>query len=165
MIRNKRGFTLIELIMVIVLVGIIAGVIAPFMGNAFTYWALVRNEREAIATARMALARMTREIRHIEEVTSIDTFTATQFEFDRVKPDQTMDDVDFELSGDTILRNSQELADNVSSLAFAYLDADGNTTATQADIRMVQITLTVTVGEVSVTLQSLARFRNIDWYT
>lgn len=158
--RIMKSFTLIELIMVIVLVGIIAGVITPFLANSFRYWVLTRSERDAIFSARLAINRMVREIREIKNVSSITVFTPTQFTFTDINDNS----IDFRQSGSSLMRNSYELSDklqNPGGLTFTYLDQNGNVTAVQNDIRMVRIGLILQKGDATVTLESLARFRNL----
>lgn len=163
---NKTGFTLIELIIVIVLAGIIAGVITPFIANAVSYWALVSSERDVTFSARLAMNRMVREIRQIKDVASIKFDDDTRFKFIRIKDDGSEEDITFiqsPSSKNLLLRNDNELADKLDAsngLTFTYLDADGNKTGTTDDIRMVRIDLILVSGDATVAMQSLARFRN-----
>ena len=88
---------------------------------------------------------------------SITSFTPTKFAF------QDVNDVaiSFEQLDNSLLRNSDELANKLGSLEFTYLDANGAGTGTQDDIRMVRIRLILISAGNSITIQSLARFRNI----
>jgi prepilin-type N-terminal cleavage/methylation domain-containing protein len=157
---NKKGFTLVELIIVIVTVGIIVGMAAPFISAILDSWLFNKTERDVVFSARFALNRMVREIRQIKNVASIITFTNTEFDFLHI--DNTR--IDFKQSGNSLLRNSDELTDklqNPGGLTFIYLDSSGNATSTKNDIRMVRIRLILVSGDSTVTIQSLARFRNI----
>lgn len=156
---KKTGFTLTELIIVIILVGIIAGVVTPFIANSFSYWVITRAERDAIFGSRLALNRMVREIRQIKNVSSIGNYTATQFSY----TDINNNSMDFRQSGASLYRNTDELSDKLQDpggLEFTYLDQNGTVTATQGNIRMVRIQLILESGEAKVTIRSLARFRN-----
>ena len=55
--------------------------------------------------------------------------------------DDTNEDITYQLSGASLERNGNVLAENIQALNFVYLDAEGNTTATAANVRAVQITL------------------------
>jgi len=160
----KNGFTLIEFIIVIAILGVIAGLAVPFVIGAIDSWMLSKAERSNIFDARFALNRMVREIRQIKDDSSISTFTSTRFVF----TDINNNTIEFAQSGDTLLRisggDSNELADDLrdsGGLTFTYLDTDGNTTATAADVRMVRIQVIIESGGSSVTLRSLSRLRNI----
>ncbi len=58
-----RGFTLVEMITVIVLLGIIAVVLAPFIANAIQAWHDGKARAELVARGRLALERLAREVR------------------------------------------------------------------------------------------------------
>lgn len=60
---HQRGFTLIEVIMVVMLIGIIAGVMAPFIRQAIDGYGDTQSRTELVAKGRLALERLNREIR------------------------------------------------------------------------------------------------------
>jgi len=158
---NKKGSTLIELIMVITVIGIISLVLAPFISSTLDSWFFNKTERDCLFSARLAINRMVREIRQIDDTDSVNTFTATEFEF----VDENSTTINYQQSGTSLMRNTNELTDklqNPGGLTLTYLDTDGNVTAVSTDIRMVRIQLILTSGESSITIQSLSRFRNIN---
>jgi MSHA biogenesis protein MshO len=59
----QRGFTLIEVVMVIVLIGIIAGIMAPFITQSIDAYTATRSRTELVAKGRLALERISREVR------------------------------------------------------------------------------------------------------
>jgi len=116
--------------MVIVVVGFFSAGIAPFMWQLVESYKLIAGIQETSASAKMALEWMTREIREIRtkggtfsSYLDIDTAEASDFKF--TKADGTS--VEYRLAGDVIYRNSDILAEKVSSLSFDYRDSDNNT--------------------------------------
>ena len=157
---SLAGFTLVELILVIVTVGIIAAVLTPFISSAVDSWFFTSTEREIVFSARLAMNRMVREIRQIKNTASITTFTSTAFTFQDINDTN----INFQQTGSSLERNSYELTGKLQDpggLEFTYLDSDGNSTETSDDIRMVRIKLILLLGDNSITIQSLARFRNV----
>lgn len=62
-LRKSHGFTLIELVMVIVLLGIMSVGVTSFMGLGTRIYIDVSNRDELIASARFAVERLNRELR------------------------------------------------------------------------------------------------------
>jgi MSHA biogenesis protein MshO len=61
--KNSKGFTLIELIMVILIIGIISGVLFTILRGPMTQFVQVEQRANLVDIAETALLRMTREIR------------------------------------------------------------------------------------------------------
>lgn len=59
-----RGFTLIELVTVMVLLGIVAIVLAPVISANMSTYSAARDQVELTARGRLALERLAREVRH-----------------------------------------------------------------------------------------------------
>lgn len=157
---QEKGFTLTEVVLVIVILGIIVSMSAPFISASLDSWLFHKTERDVVFSARLALNRMVREIRQAKNPSSITTFTVTEFDFLRIDNTQ----VDFKQSGNSLLRNSNELTNKLQAsggLSFTYLDTDGNVATTKDNIRMVRVKLVLVSGDSSVTIESLARLRNI----
>jgi prepilin-type N-terminal cleavage/methylation domain-containing protein len=171
--RDNSGFTIIELVITMVLIGIVAFIVADAMSTGFKAYFTTDFRKEALDQARIATERMTREIRNVRSLgrdndsdgnidADIATATATSFCFTDVNGTT----ISFALSGTNILRgegncppdSTNTLSENITSLSFSYIYASG-TFATA--IRRVQITLTSTISNESVTLQSEVYLRNL----
>ncbi|MCF6338399.1 MAG: type II secretion system GspH family protein [Gammaproteobacteria bacterium] len=59
---GQKGFTLIEMITVIVLLGIIAGILTPFIAKAMQAYTHSKARAELVAKGRLALERLAREV-------------------------------------------------------------------------------------------------------
>jgi len=79
--RNSKGYTLIELVMVIVLLGIIAGVVAPFILKAMQAYTASKARAELVAKGRLAMERLAREVRVAvpNSLTVLDTGNGIEF--------------------------------------------------------------------------------------
>jgi prepilin-type N-terminal cleavage/methylation domain-containing protein len=77
--KNQRGFTLFELIAVIVLVGIIASFATFFLYTGSRGYLKTKNATEGTLNAQMALDRISLELRNISELTSTPTETSLSY--------------------------------------------------------------------------------------
>lgn len=162
----KKGFTLIELVIVIVIIGVIAGVVGYILLAAADAWTFKFNRADLLADGRLAMNRMVREIREIKRATNVTTATPSHFRFTNV------DDVDIAYSRTSTDLNrtadstANVLAENVSNLTFTYYDSSGATIATpvvtpnKTDIHRIRINLTLTKSGENVYLQADSRPRN-----
>jgi prepilin-type N-terminal cleavage/methylation domain-containing protein len=139
----KRGFTVVELVMVIALLAIEAFMLGPPLTAAVKEYALVASRRQALAEARTAMDRMVKEIRLIPSsaaVVSVASPTNFQFQY----PLGTA--ITYSLNGTTLERNGIALASNVGVLQFKYYDSSGSETANPANVNRVMIWLTTNVA-------------------
>ena len=135
-LRCKKSFTLIELVMVIVIVGILAGASSMYIKETIDLWRFLSFRNEITAQGRMALERMSREIREIKLRTQsyepIQSAQANSFRF----IDVSNNDITFSLSGNNLLRTVggvvNILASNVTSLQFCYYKIDNTSACTPA---------------------------------
>jgi prepilin-type N-terminal cleavage/methylation domain-containing protein len=119
--NNQKGFTLIELIMAMVIMVIIATITATVGFQAVYEYLIVKDRIGLIEDGRIALRRIIRDIRLIDE-REIYIADAQQISFRNVYG-QT---VQIQLSGTVLLRNGQVIANNVTLLSFDYFDRDNN---------------------------------------
>ena len=144
---NEKGFTLIELIMVIIITSIIASIAAMLILEGAKSYQKEVSYSDIHNQGRLAIERMAREIRLIRSATAADisTMTAANIVFNDVNGTN----IQFSLAGTTISRSGNTLANNVQSLAFSYYQQNGTTVAAlPTDVWFVQIDLTtVNAGE------------------
>lgn len=148
---NPRGFTLIELIAVMLVLGIAAGAVTPLLISLTDTARAARNRYAAIDTLHHAIDRTARLLREAPPGAGggIELTEATPTSF--TLPDGR----GISLVGDTIQLDPGDgstwpLADAVSSLAFVYLQSDGTTTTNdpaqtqRVAIRIERDTMTLT---------------------
>ncbi len=150
--KGKNGFTIIELVMVIVILALIAGIgitIAMQLAESFQY-SLFRKGISGGADA--ALVRMSREIRRIKDSASVTTANSTSYGFVDIDGNTRQ----FTLNGTNLERNDGTNTDillpDISAFVFTYLDGSLSPIATPlvspnaTDIRFVQVDTTVSSG-------------------
>lgn len=153
--RQKiKAVTIIELVMVIVIVGILAGVSSMYIKETIDLWSFLTFRNEVVSGGRMALARMGREIRQIKDDLSVYTATASEFEFDDINSNR----INYRLAGNNLMRNSDILVSGVNSFTFTYYNKDNQVITTpevspdQTDIYRIDITFQIQSGDQAKTL-------------
>lgn len=158
---NKKGFTLIEIIMAIMIAGVIASIFGAVINSGMGAWFFIRGQRSAMLETSAVMKRMIREIRMTNGNfdSSILIFTSTQYKFKDVN-DAT---IDYQQDSTDLERNGTVLLENLASpggLEFVYLNSSGNPTTAKSTIRTIRIKLIVEEGDNRVRLQSAAGIRN-----
>jgi len=159
--ETQQGFTLIEAVMVIVILGAIAAVAAQMMGTGFQAYFTGRNVADADWQARVALERMTRELRTIRSRAAVDlTMGANTVTFN----DADGNNITYTLAGTTLNRNTDVLADGINLPAgpatlFTYLDSNLNP-ATPATVYFISVQFVVTQGNSNATFRATVNPRS-----
>ena len=143
--KNQKGFSLIEMMVVVFILGLIILALVTFFTGGIKSWVAGQSQLEAQRNARQAMDRMVREIREASEVT---TKNDTKIIFDT----PWVTEITYELLSNTINRNNIPLINNVSNLDFDY-----------PSLSKVHILLEVDVdddGYPDITLNTDVNFRN-----
>ena len=166
---SRKGFSLIELVMVIVVVGIISVAVAPIFFGGFQAFFKARDLAGMNAQAELAMDRMAREIRGVDPSQDLDSTTlptASQLKFRIYNGTAQAAWVTYALSGTNLTRNSDTLATNTSSLAFSYYKSDGTaltpplTLAQAQSIWLVRVTVQAAGGSLSESLRTTIFLRS-----
>ena len=121
LILKNEGFSLIEMMVVVVILGLIVlGLVTFFTGGARS-WMSGQSQLKAQREARQAMDIMVREIREGESVSS-GTTTSIIVNIPALGSDP-FHTVNYSLSGTTISRGGSPLINNVQTLNFSYPDA------------------------------------------
>jgi len=148
--KTQQGFTLIELVITIVLTSIIAVISFDMLSQGLTAYLTAKNVTHADQQARLALARMSRDLRSVSSSSAITTATASQITLTNLSGTS----ISYSLSGTNLLYNTQVLVDGIGSLTFTYYDINGNTTATISAIRYISVSLGVTGNNANFTVST-----------
>ncbi|HCU05670.1 MAG TPA: hypothetical protein DIC51_05215 [Coxiellaceae bacterium] len=158
MMNQNKGFTLIEIIMVIVILGIVSSIAAPMIYEASQSASQQYKMTDVLDDARIALERMTREIRMVRSATAADlSIGASTLTF----TDVTASVITYTLSGSNLTRNGQILATHVTSLIFSYQDANGNTTAVVTQVRYITITMVISESGYTTNLKEVVALYDV----
>jgi prepilin-type N-terminal cleavage/methylation domain-containing protein len=150
---SQPGFTLVELIVVMVVLGIVASMGAIVIRDGMLGYLRGREITSADSQARLALERITRELRDIAAPSSSGISSCgggSTFSFSDINGLS----VTYTLSSVTLLRNTQPLADNVTGLNFSCL-----TSAVQATT-LPSAAYYVSFSMVTATTNSNATYRS-----
>ena len=155
-LQLNRGFTLVELVIAIVLIGILSAVGSSMIADSFTTTRMVDASQTGASQARYAMERIAREIRETQYNSSngkyaISTMTANQYAFTKiVNPSDTngttvtIKNTGTDLTlGYSSPATSSLLTNQVDSFSLDYYDISGASTKSDSAIRFVQISLTV----------------------
>ncbi len=157
--NNSRGFTLIEIVITIVLVGILSGIAAMIILQGVRAYSDEQSRSDVHYQARLGMERMAREIRLIRSATAADitAMTAINLQF----TDITNAAVNYNYANPNIQRNAIGLATGITAFNFRYFQQDGaTTTLAAANVWYVEIDLTATQGSESLQLRTRVHPRN-----
>jgi len=157
---KKKGFTLVELIIVIVVISVLAFILGQFVAKGIDAWIFVKSRETALGTGRYAMERMVREMRAVRRPNTITVSATSEFEFLSTSGVTT----NIKQTGTDLTLNTQVLANgllNPGGLVFTYYDANSNVTAVKNNMRYIAVKLSIIKGTQAVTLEDGARIRNL----
>ncbi len=166
-IRNPRsafqsGFTLIEIVIVIVILSIISVVTINFMVNSLKTYSMVVNQKNLLDEGKLALERMGRDIRNAQSVAAPAAGgSGSQIVFTRTHAtaqDIAGETITFQLTGNTLekVKTSPAAVSAMASNVSAFTVTRG---ATDDEIKIL-LSLALGSGE-NVTLQSKVYPKNL----
>jgi len=145
------GFTLIEMTMVIVILGVLAAATAPLLTNSFRAYETNQTNLVTLSKLRYATERIARELREVRfngTNYQIGTMTATVLSFTKNDAASTV----VTITGAPPLVTLQystpamtaTLSDQVASLQFDYCDINNTCGVALANVAYVDVVLTLT---------------------
>ena len=163
MVFGRKGLTLIELVIVIVITGILAGLGSIGIRQVIDSWNIVSSRSAAASDMSGALGRMARNIRSVKDQLSV--YSASQTVFAFMRNDGV--NVTYNVSGNNLLENNIVLSPEVARLDFTYYNATGSSIADPAvypdatDIARINIELEIKSRVQNKTMGVMVRPRNL----
>jgi prepilin-type N-terminal cleavage/methylation domain-containing protein len=152
--RKQCGYSILELILVIVLIGIIAGILARMFLWGMDIFNFVSDRKDVVQTSRIGMKILSKDLRSLQSTDDIVSASSSELEF--YNPDD--EEIVFSYSSGTVSRNSNSMIEDLSSFLFTYYEVDGDTIATPvedvSDIWKIKYTLNATVGGNPVHMES-----------
>lgn len=155
LLRAQSGFTLIEIIIVIVLVAIIAGIAAMIILQGVRAYSDEQQRSNLHYQTRLAMERMVRETRLIRScgdiIAPVNGSSMLQFTDINGTP------ITFSLLGTNLNRNGMLLANGINPLRFNFFDQNGNPTTSclsPTGIWFIQIEMTGTQSAETIQLRA-----------
>jgi prepilin-type N-terminal cleavage/methylation domain-containing protein len=157
-LKSQKGFTLIEIIIVIVILCIAAGITVKFLVDGMRIYTMTVNQKTLFDEGKLALERMCRDIRDASNVTP---FAGTASSVTFVRTNATAQDgadevITFQWNGGT---NPLEKVKAGISYPMASNVSAFDVTNTNNEIQ-IQLTLSLASGE-NVTLQTRVYPKNL----
>jgi prepilin-type N-terminal cleavage/methylation domain-containing protein len=163
------GFTLVELVLVIVVISIAGLLLAGMFREAIGSYRLVDVQSDLLQQARYAEERVARELRRVRDRASVTTAAARSFAF--VDADDAPVAVSWSgtKGADLVFTKNgvaQTLAVGIDSLAFSYFKEDGSAAApvvapSDTDIRRVTLYLRLAKGGQTVATLGATALRSL----
>ncbi len=153
-----KGFTIIELIIVIVIAGIISGIFGMLILQVIDVYSFVTVREDVLSEVELAMERMVREIRQVQKAAQaaevIYRAYSAEFQFVGVREPYSIigfrkeasvlfrDSDGVKENGSVAFGNNDVLADDITNLTFTYWDEDNNelpsTPSSSADIEKIK---------------------------
>ncbi|MBU1998244.1 MAG: prepilin-type N-terminal cleavage/methylation domain-containing protein [Candidatus Omnitrophica bacterium] len=161
--HRSKGLTLIELVMTMSIVGILVSASMLYIKQIIDLWDFMSFRNEIVAPGMMAITRMSREIRQINNSTSVLNANSTRFRFTDVNNVTT----DYYFSSLNLMRNNDILASGVSNFTLTYYNLTNQPIANPlinpqaTDIKRIKIRLNMFFGNQNKTLETQVFPRNL----
>ncbi len=156
--RSDRGFTLIEVVTIVVVLSILALFTSSFIDNAVKTYMLAKKERNIHQEASYIMERMTRELRDMVNPLSWTTGTtqdSLQFSRQHVTPQDSNTTITFQRNTATNMfyRNSYLMGENVTQFTIVRNSTNCN--------RYFTLTITLSEGGQTFSLTSSIAPKNL----
>ncbi len=151
--NNEKGFTLIEVIVTLILVGITAALAGMWIVSVANGYIFAKTNASTVQKAQLAMTRLTQEFTNLQ-LHSITASSSTGITFNRANSASVSVPVIISMSGTQLQINvnstgARTLTDSVSEFELTYCDSPNSTscpTTWSATSRIIAIKLKLSAG-------------------
>jgi prepilin-type N-terminal cleavage/methylation domain-containing protein len=154
----QRGFTLIEIIIVIVILSIVSGITIKFLVDSLRIYTMTVNQKTLFDEGKLALERMCRDIRDARSITSVTTSSITFVRTNATAQDGAGETITFQRNAGTSTLEKVKASPVVTTTLVSNVSSFSVTNSSN-EIQL-QLTLQLASGE-NVTLQSKVYPKNL----
>lgn len=129
-VNRHSGFTLMELVVSIILMGIIGTIVFTIMANQSMTFNRVFNQTDAIFDARNTMRILRTDIRNLD-FENIVKMESGDLQFNNDSGNL----VKYEVSGGSLLRNGTSILDDLNENPFTFLNSDKDATSSTDSVR------------------------------
>jgi len=159
-LRGNSGFTLMELVVVMVVVGVLSVTIAPFIKVNIDSYIQVRDGKYALQAARIGLNRMIEEMKRLQTSSDISWGFSNSIQFWI----PGVGSVNYRLHNGNLERNNRKLLEGVRAFNLTYFKSDGSQKSPPfwwpSDVWRIKIQIEVGTDEQHFTLSKQVTPRN-----
>jgi prepilin-type N-terminal cleavage/methylation domain-containing protein len=160
--KISQGLTLVEIVLTITIVGIIASGAMLYIRQVMDLWSYSSFRNEVVSPARIALERLARDIRQINNNASVYFANSTKFQFS----DTNNVNIAYYLNNTDLMRNNDSLASGVRNLSYIYYNLTNQPIASPkvapqtTDIKRINVQFNVFSGNLNKTMETQVWPRN-----
>jgi prepilin-type N-terminal cleavage/methylation domain-containing protein len=159
---KQSGYSLVELIVAIVLIGIIAGVLAKMFIWGVDIFDTVSNRKDIVQSSRISMEVISKDLRMIKSENDIVSASTTGLNFYNMDNEHII----YNFGDGTISRNANSMVEGITSFVFTYYDANGtilvSPVADPTDIWKIKVELDATVDGKPINLETIVTPRNLN---
>ncbi len=154
-LKSENGFTLLELVISVVLIGIIGTLIISVVANQTVSFNRVLDHTVGLADSRKAIQMVRKDVQNLT-VANITKMTGDQLRF----VDNNGNNVVYKKAGSKFTRNNDIILDGLNQSPFRYLNIDQQVTAEEDSVKFIGITLSIVRSTESVVMEEIIYARN-----